>query len=491
MTAHGNEGILLLPEIVGLDARRSLVRIPPELDVPLTDRVRKIIDTTAFRRLGGIPQLGLVSLVYPGARHTRFEHSLGVYRLALLFLKRLAHDNRFAETVRPDEALLLIAAALLHDIGHWPCCHLIEDMSPPGVPPHESIARRFLLDGEIAEILRNDWRLDPAEVVCLLEHSPVTRRENESDAEFCRRQRVFHLLMSILSGPIDIDKMDYLFRDSYAAGVPYGRHFDQERLIGSLCLNADGDGLAIADKGKTAAELMVFARYVMFSEVYWHHTVRAATVMFQRAFDILLRAAPNESFLVESALEFPFERWIEFLRNLADEGKKNLHGREPNPDEPSADDFDDVRRLLDGIFGAKRLIDKRVRQFSILERPDIYRALAGRPFPRLRDFAERLAARINRSETLERRLRPNDLLIDAPPVDKEVEFKIDVHYPREGVYRPLDGVSPVVRALAKEQFDDYVKKVRFYAAPDIAAPLAALPCLDQMILETVNEKEFF
>ena len=75
----------------------------------------------------------------------------------------------------------------------------------------------------------------------------------------------------MLSGPIDIDKMDYLARDSLHAGVPYGRNFDQQRLIGSLCLNEAGDGLAITDKGKTAAEMMVFARYVMFSEVYWHH----------------------------------------------------------------------------------------------------------------------------------------------------------------------------------------------------------------------------
>ena len=82
---------------------------------------------------------------------------------------------------------------------------------------------------------------------------------------------------SILSGPIDIDKMDYLDRDSLHAGVPYGRNFDRNRLIQSLLVNGNGDGLAISSKGKTAAELMVFARYVMFSEVYWHHTVRSAT----------------------------------------------------------------------------------------------------------------------------------------------------------------------------------------------------------------------
>ena len=83
------------------------------------------------------------------------------------------------------------------------------------------------------------------------------------------------ILGSMLSGPIDIDKMDYLVRDSLHAGVPYGRNFDQGRLIGSLCLNEAGDGLAISRKGQTAAEMMVFARYVMFSEVYWHHGVRA------------------------------------------------------------------------------------------------------------------------------------------------------------------------------------------------------------------------
>jgi HD superfamily phosphohydrolase len=82
------------------------------------------------------------------------------------------------------------------------------------------------------------------------------------------------LLRSILSGPIDIDKMDYLERDSLHAGVPYGRHFDKQRLIQSLVLNAAGDGLALTHKGKTAAELMVFARYVMFSEVYWHRRAR-------------------------------------------------------------------------------------------------------------------------------------------------------------------------------------------------------------------------
>ena len=147
-----------IPEVAALDGTSSLVRIPPELDVPLTPRVRALIDTAEFRRLAQISQLGLVALVYPAAHHTRFEHSLGVYRLALLFLRQLSHDPRFARTVTPADAELFIVAALLHDLGHWPFCHPIEDIRLPGVPTHELFANSFLLEGEIADTLRDDWR---------------------------------------------------------------------------------------------------------------------------------------------------------------------------------------------------------------------------------------------------------------------------------------------------------------------------------------------
>ena len=128
--------VLDIPEVVGLDARRGMIRIPPELDVPLTERVRRIIDSPQFRRLAQISQLGFVSLVYPAAIHTRFEHSLGVYRLALLFLKHLGHDERFSKVIQSEHGERFIVAALLHDLGHWPFCHPIEDMHLTGIPCH-------------------------------------------------------------------------------------------------------------------------------------------------------------------------------------------------------------------------------------------------------------------------------------------------------------------------------------------------------------------
>src|SRR5687768_12740544 len=140
-----------LPEIRELDTRRNLVRIPDQIDVPLTPRVRQLIDTSDFRRLARISQLGLVSLVYPAANHTRFEHSLGVYRMALLFLRQLAGDPRFEAAITREDAETFIVAALLHDLGHWPFCHPIEDIHLPGVPSHELFANSFLLEGEIAD----------------------------------------------------------------------------------------------------------------------------------------------------------------------------------------------------------------------------------------------------------------------------------------------------------------------------------------------------
>src|SRR5262245_25658828 len=161
-----------IPEFRALDTRRHLVRIPHEEDVPLTERVRLLLDAPELRRLARVSQLGLVSLVYPGACHSRLEHSLGVYRNALVYLKQLAGDERFAALVRSEDAEVLLCAALLHDLGHWPFCHAIEDMALPGVPTHEMFANSFLLEGEIADTLRDEWNVQPRDVTALLSEKP-------------------------------------------------------------------------------------------------------------------------------------------------------------------------------------------------------------------------------------------------------------------------------------------------------------------------------
>lgn len=419
-----------IPEVRSLDARRQLIRIPDQLDVPLTPRVQQIIDTAEFRRLSQISQLGLVAMAYPAAHHSRFEHSLGVYRMALLYLRQLAHDDRFREIVTPHDAEVFIVAALLHDLGHWPFCHAIEDLDLPGVPEHEMFANSFLLEGEIAELLRADWGIQPREVVAVLSEKPS--------------QPALRLLQSMLSGPIDIDKVDYLYRDSLHAGVPYGRNFDQPRLIGSLCLDEAGTSLAIRDKGRTAAEMMVFARYVMFSEVYWHHAVRSATAMLQRAFFLLHGDLDLDALfrLTES----------EMIRRLVEAARGG----------PAAE-------LLDGMFGRTRRLYKRLAQFSFFEQRDLYEEFARRPYPWQAACAGHFAEIAGRR--LRRPIRAEEILLDAPPMKLEVQFNVEVFFPKENCYRRLEDVSPVIRVLAREQFDDYVKRVRLFVHPRLAADL--------------------
>ena len=125
-----------LPELEPATSRSTL-RIPPGLSLPLTPRLQAAIDTPEMRRLARVGQLGLVSLVYPGAVHSRFEHSLGVFRLAVAFVDRLQADTTFAELVSSEDASAFLAASLLHDVGHWPFCHPIEDMRLAEFPRHE------------------------------------------------------------------------------------------------------------------------------------------------------------------------------------------------------------------------------------------------------------------------------------------------------------------------------------------------------------------
>ncbi len=290
--------------------------------------MRALIDTPEFRRLGACQPARVGFCLFTRPRFTRFEHSLGVYRLSLLFLRQLHADDRFRATVTAKHASLLIAAALLHDIAHWPYCHPIEDLCLDQIPTHEQLAANILTSGGIAEILTKKWEIDPAAIVRLLNNKPRDKTEK--------------ILASLLSGPIDIDKMDYLARDSLHAGVPYGRNFDQLRLIASLTLNAEGDGLAITDKGRTATEMLVFARYVMFSEVYWHHTVRAATAMLQRAF-VLIRDKISINTLSHAT---EHERILAMLAAAAG-----------TP----------AQELLEGLFGKTRRIYKRLAQFNYLK----------------------------------------------------------------------------------------------------------------------------
>ena len=436
--------LLDIPEIRCLDGRSDLIRIPSQIDVPVTPRIKSLIDAPEFQRLKKISQLGMVSFVYPAATHSRFEHSLGVYRNSLLFLRQFAEQPDFNSLVTKRDAEILILAALLHDLGHWPYCHPIEDIELEGIPSHESFATRYLERDSISERITDQWGIEPSEVLA------VINRKKETAVQA--------VLSSILSGPIDIDKMDYLYRDSLHAGVPYGQNFDSLRLIRSLCLNEKSDRLAITEKGRTAAELMVFARYVMFSEVYWHHTVRSATTMFQRSFfrwHEKKRAEADFQYQVSNLFESGETEMIQQMQF-------DLEG-------------ESAAEMLSQLFGVNRRLHKRAANFSFNENAATFEKVAYHPYPWLVATSERLTKLI--AEQVGIPIPPDAVLIDAPPVGLEVQFDVDVYSPKTNTYRPLGEVSPVVNTLAKRQFDDFVKQVRVFVEPSL------LPLVDRIDLE--------
>ena len=427
--------MLDLPEL-NLQHGVQWIRIPAELDVPVTPRVKAILDSSVMRRLSRISQLGLVSLVYPGATHSRLEHSLGVYRLAVQVLNQLRHSAEFADALNDESAKQFLIAALVHDIGHWPYCHPLEDMRLDWIPRHEQLAKELICDHELGDIIREQWQVEPEQVAEFL--AP------KSDSKPT-------LLRSLLNGPIDVDKMDYLQRDSLHAGVPYGRNFDIGRLIHSLCAGPDGR-IGITEKGKTAAEMMVFARYVMFSEVYWHHAVRCATAMLQRAVFELNRAEAGHASASSKPSHWLMQSEAEFASELLASTAKHPH----------------LLSLADGLFGRQRNLYKRLAQFNFTENSAVHSALARRPYSNLVACAERLSERLSRFSS--RGLRPTDVLIDAPPVKLEVQFQLDVRQgkssakPGSDRFWPLGKLSPVVSSLATNQFDNFVKRVRFSSA---------------------------
>ncbi len=186
-------------------------------------------------------QLGHAFLVYPGATHTRFEHALGTYHLA----GRVTQDR--------DVRL----AALLHDIGHYPFSHALEEA---GLPRHEILAAKHLRTGPLAAVL-DGLGVSVERLLQLIQGS--------SPSPFA----------GIVAGSLDVDKLDYLSRDATMCGVPYGV-IDVDRLLTSLTLTPHG--VALHAKGLAALESLLFAKYQMYRNVYWHHAVRSATAMFKR-----------------------------------------------------------------------------------------------------------------------------------------------------------------------------------------------------------------
>jgi uncharacterized protein len=239
------------------------IRDPLWNNVRIEPLAMRLVDSAAMQRLRYVRQLGLAYLVYPGATHSRFEHALGTYHLSRRTLALLQERD----AVAPDAAAIARMAALLHDVGHYPFSHALEEI---GAPHHEDVARHLVVGGDVAEILCGALGADaPARIVALI--------RGVSDEP----------LQGLIAGSLDLDKIEYLKRDALMCGVPYG-DIDVDRLLHSLVVIEGAIG--VLEKGLAALESLLFAKYQMYRNVYWHHAVRSATAMYKRLVDDALRA---------------------------------------------------------------------------------------------------------------------------------------------------------------------------------------------------------
>ncbi|HVJ19641.1 MAG TPA: HD domain-containing protein [Polyangiaceae bacterium] len=239
--------------------------------------VPALLEAAEVQRLRRIRQMGLASLAYPGADHTRFSHAIGAAHVMTVLVRRLRGIHEalpFWQRLTTERAREALAAALLHDVGHGPFSHLFEE-ALPNTPRHEDWTRRIVLDEgtEVNQILRRFDANLPARV-----------------AELIKGRHEVTFLARAVSGTFDVDRCDYLLRDAHATGVNYGR-FDLDWLLRSLCFGVARDEtsappLAIdGGKGIPAIESFLLARLFMFQQVYFHKTERASEWMLARIFE--------------------------------------------------------------------------------------------------------------------------------------------------------------------------------------------------------------
>jgi uncharacterized protein len=226
-----------------------------------------LVGTGEFQRLWGIRQTGFAHLVFPGANHTRLEHSLGTFWVAGQMADRLG----LAEAARQR----VTAAALLHDLGHGPFSHTLDGpmMEVLGTT-HEGISRARI------EGTDPNWPAGSVEVPAVLERFGIRPREVANLVDPARRGHASPLERTILHSAVDADRIDYLQRDAHYTGVGHGA-VDAGRLLETI--RGDGEHIVFAEKGRSAVEGFLVGRSLMYSTVYYHKTVRAAEMMAQAA----------------------------------------------------------------------------------------------------------------------------------------------------------------------------------------------------------------
>jgi len=403
----------------------EVVRDPLWNNIGIGAQALAVLETAPFQRLRYVRQLGHAFLVYPGATHSRFEHALGTYHLARRALALLT-EREALRGLPGDEPAVIRLAALLHDIGHYPFSHALEEA---GLPSHEGLARERLAEEPLAHALAATGIADVVPRITALIAGSGTSP-----------------LRGLISGALDLDKIEYLTRDAHMCGVPYGT-VDVDRLLHSLVL-VEHDGaptVGLHEKGLSALESLLFAKYQMYRNVYWHHAVRSATCMFKRAVrDALARGDLEVGWIARATDEALMEA---------------LHG----PHTGLADRLRQ-RRLF------KRMVDIPAAELPagvgtwVADDPDLVAVVE-----------DRVAQEVG--------LQPGELLIDFPRKPAMLASDVPV-LTRRGTVAPARlGIHQVA-----EDLHTAARRFRVYAASPVTLPAAALCALAEGTADEIRQR---
>ncbi len=421
--------------------------------IPLGPREEKLIGTAPFLRLQKIKQLGFVYRVWPGATHTRYEHSLGCYYLAVRALRSLLQRGEDGGLfgVSISSVQTLIVASLLHDIGHYPFSHTIEELGYP-IVLHEKVGRSIIENSEIASILERDYHLSPERVADFID--PPKTRALPTDDE---------LLSCLLSGALDVDKLDYLPRDARACNVPYGG-VDVARLQGALRIHPNVNGqrrIVVTHKGISPLHSLLHARQEMFDNIYWHHTSRALQMMLMRAV---------QEALLNNALQ------TEQLVGLDDAALLSLLQQQhmPSSSRALAEDLE-MRRPYKGVIEISRMAGRLYNRLDAL----FWDAQRRRHIEQL--LSDELA------DALEMEIADYEVLFDIPRPEKwEMDVWVTFANPPVGMgslvtWVEATGLQPDDLA----RYEQHQRRIRVVVPERLRTPLLARS--DDLLLPTLEK----
>lgn len=376
------------------------IRDPIHGFIKISEWEKDILDHSSFQRLRRIRQLAWTDMVYPGATHTRFEHSMGVMHVASEMYKSILSRKKeylidklgFNDAGLDHDLTLLRLTSLVHDIGHPPFSHAGEGLMPKHPETnkpykHEDYSAaivKYVLKDKIENHRENEnYHITAQNIIDLLKGNPQLGR-----------RLLWH---NIINGQIDADRSDYLLRDSYHIGVSYG-NYDLKRLIISLTVTEFPETgtsvIAVEEGGLHAAESLIIARYMMFTQVYYHHTRRSYDYHITEAMKQILSEETGRECFPEPTSKENIEQYLKWddwrVLGLLSQGKGGEHGEALRTrchhrsvyhtrEVPLESEIEESKKILEKLGNLAEFVDDAKRSWYSFDGEDIMIARDNKP----------------------------------------------------------------------------------------------------------------